>query len=95
MYRTMQRGAGSLSGCMVDATGLDDKTRVSLWVGLLGLIPRPDRGPVGVVRLEVPLRSVRFVGPPAVRSGPPFPALESRANVRKPFGGPLTCLPAR
>jgi hypothetical protein len=41
MYRTMQRGAGSLSGCMVDATGLDDKTRVSLWVGLLGLIPRP------------------------------------------------------
>ena len=91
MYRTMQRGAGSLSGCMVDATGLDDKTRVSLWVGLLGL--SPGRG--SVVRLEVPLRSVRFVGPPAVRSGPPFPALESRANVRKPFGGPLTCLTAR
>ena len=93
MYRTMQRGAGSLSGCMVDATGLDDKTRVSLWVGLLAAYS-PPRGPVGVVRLEVPLRSVRFVGPPAVRSGPPFPALESRANVRKPFGAPLTCLTA-
>ena len=31
---------------------------------------------------------MRFVGPPAVRSGPPFPAPESRANVRVAFRRP-------
>ena len=50
MYRTMQRGAGSLSGCMVDATGLDDKTRVSLWVGLLGLSPDRPEAPLSVLK---------------------------------------------
>ena len=31
---------------------------------------------------------MRFVGPPAVRSGPPFPAPESRANVHVAFRRP-------